>query len=314
LDVEFKLDFDIEPWSKLDYRKKHLALGSCFAENIGRKLMTHRFDVLSNPFGTLYNPLSIARVLNTALDGKLDPNRLFESNNRWFSWDAASKVNASDQPKLLEILEGKFNKTHQYVSNAQSVIITFGSSWVYELNGELVANCHKQPANMFGKRLLGVQEVVEEWSAIVEKLPNTEFVFTVSPVRYTRDGLHESNVGKAVLHQAIHELVGTHSNAVYFPAYEIVVDELRDYRFFDRDLVHPNELAIDYVWGKFKAAMLNADSLKMVKDYTNLLRMVDHRLLFPDSPEAQKFTQKLTTERQLFEARYFGKEDITVSI
>jgi hypothetical protein len=275
--------------------------------------MTHRFDVLSNPFGTLYNPLSIARVLTSALDGQLDPDRLFESNNRWFSWDAASKVNALGQPALVKILEGKFNKTNQYLSNAQSVIITFGSSWVYELSGELVSNCHKQPANMFGKRLLGVQEVVAEWSALMEKLPNTEFVFTVSPVRYTRDGLHESNVSKAILHQAIHELVGTHSNAVYFPAYEIVVDELRDYRFYDRDLVHPNELAIDYVWDKFKAAMLNAESFKMVEDYTNLLRMVDHKLFFPGSPEAQKFTQKLMSVRQSFEACYFDKEDITAS-
>lgn len=313
MDVEFKLDFKIAPWSKLDYRRRHLAIGSCFAENIGRKLLTHRFDVFCNPVGTLYNPLSISQVLTNALTGAVDPSRVFESNERWFSWDAASKVSALDKSELLDMLQLSLAKTNEYLSNTQSVIITFGSSWVYEIDGELVANCHKQPSAKFQKRLLGVQEIVSEWSVLMQQLPQTDFVFTVSPVRYTRDGLHESNVSKAILHQAIHELVGSHDNAVYFPAYEIVVDELRDYRFYDRDLVHPNELAVDYVWDRFKSVMLNAESLEMVADYTRLLRMVDHKILFPDSAEAQKFTQKIMGERRSFESRYFDKGDITVT-
>lgn len=308
MEVEFKLQFDWAHDNYLDYRKKHLAIGSCFAENIGRKLIINRFDVLINPFGTLYNPISIGEVISQSEDDLT--NSVFESNEIWFSWKAGTKVNGLSREEALNTLLGKQLAVKKMLNEGQAVLVTFGSAWVYELDGQLVANCHKRKTSDFTKRLLTVNEIVQKWEEILTKHASNRFIFSVSPVRYTRDGLHESNVSKGVLHQAIHELIRQYANASYFPAYEIVMDELRDYRFYDKDLVHPNELAVDYVWSKFQNHVLSDESLEMVNEYQRIVKMANHKLMFPQSAKAQKFITRLNAEKTAFENRFFANKDV----
>lgn len=291
--MNFKLEFDINPpKTKINIRDKMLMLGSCFAENIGDRLSDHKFNLMTNPNGILFNPVSIIQSLQSYAEGVLcNEEDLFYHDELWRSWNHHGCFSDSEKTKTLEKINASQRHAIQYYKNAKHVIITFGSAFVYELKetNRIVANCHKVPQQHFNKRLLSVDEIIAvfEQSKIAES--KSQIILTVSPVRYLRDGLPENNLSKSILLQAVHQLVSMHNNVFYFPAYEIVMDELRDYRFFEEDMVHPNQLAVDYVWERFCDSMLDDETKNMLEEIKPIITAKNHRPFHPDLKSHQQF-------------------------
>ena len=220
-------------------------VGSCFSDEIGEQMKQRYLNVTCNPFGTLYNPLSIAQALNYQLPMTNDQLPLVEYDGMWHSMSHHGSFSRPTREEAEQAVRASIQTMQQALQQASIVIITFGTAWVYEMNGEIVGNCHKLPADRFTRRRLSVEEIVAAWQPILERYPDKHWLFTVSPIRHIKDGLHENQLSKATLLQAV-EYLGD-----YFPSYEIVLDELRDYRFYSDDLVHPSSLAITYIWERF---------------------------------------------------------------
>ncbi|HRN42090.1 MAG TPA: GSCFA domain-containing protein [Vicingus sp.] len=247
----------------LSHQEAILLLGSCFTENIGEKLLNSKFNVNINPFGIIYNPISIANSLTRIVNNQLyTEQELSEQHKKWFSFDHHGSFSSFNQQECLTKINNEITCAYQHLQETKTIVITLGTAWVYENieNKKLVANCHKIPAKNFTKRLLTVDEIVQLFLALANTLKNIQFIFTVSPVRHISDGLHENNISKSVLHLAIHELTKNHTNCHYFGAYEMVIDELRDYRFFKEDMIHPTPQAINYVWEKFATTYFNKET------------------------------------------------------
>jgi len=240
---------DINPskW-KIGYEDKILMLGSCFSDEIGEQMKQRYLSVTCNPFGTLYNPLSIAQALTMKeIPELVEHEGLYHAMSHHGSFSRATKEEAE------QAIRASIETMQQALEEATVVIVTFGTAWVYEMNGEklkvkgerIVGNCHKLPADRFTRRRLTVEEIVAAWRPILERYPDKHWLFTVSPIRHIKDGLHENQLSKATLLQAVEQL------GDYFPSYEIMLDELRDYRFYADDLVHPSSLAVTYIWERF---------------------------------------------------------------
>ena len=253
---------DIKPseW-QIGYEDRVLMLGSCFADEMGEQMRRRGLHVTSNPFGTLYNPLSIANAINSQFS-ILSPSgaRLFlnsqlvEYGGLWHSMDHHGSFSRPTKEEAEAAVAQSVEEMQKALSDASVVIVTFGSAWVYEMEGRVVANCHKMPEAWFRRRRLSVDEIVEAWRPIVDRYPDKHWLFTVSPIRHIRDGLHENQLSKATLLMAVEQLAsleGRSGGVFYFPSYEIVLDELRDYRFYADDLVHPSALAVNYIWERF---------------------------------------------------------------
>ena len=232
---------DIKPsvW-KIGCEDKILMLGSCFSDEIGEQMKQRYMSVTCNPFGTLYNPLSIAR----ALEMKEMPE-LVEHEGLWHSMAHHGSFSRSTKEETAQAVRESMEVMQRALKEAKIVIVTFGTAWVYEMNGEVVGNCHKLPESNFTRRRLTVEEIVAAWKPILEKYSDKHWLFTVSPIRHIKDGLHENEISKATLLLAVEQL------GDYFPSYEIVLDELRDYRFYADDLVHPSSMAVNYIWERF---------------------------------------------------------------
>lgn len=306
--MKFKLDFTPQPDFSLNYRNPMLFVGSCFADNIGAKFRDSLFDCMVNPNGTVFNPISIGQILKRGIDGKpYTEDDLGQHNEKWFSWFHYHGFKQENRRFLLDELNTLNDKVNARLEAQNlTVFISLGTAWVYEFEEVgVVANCHKLPASAFHKRLLSVDEIVNTFDHIVSDMPNARFVFTVSPVRHIRDGLEDNSWSKSVLHMATRQLVGMHNNVSYFPAYEILIDELRDYRFYDRDLVHPNALAIDYLWETISETTFDSETRLMVSEYQKLRKRLDHRFLDPDSKEAFMFMEKTKAQEQKFKQQFF---------
>ena len=215
-------------------------LGSCFSDEIGEQMLQRYLNVTCNPFGTLYNPLSIANAINMT-----EMPELVEHEGLWHSMAHHGSFSRANKDEAIEAVRGSIQTMRQALKKASVVIITFGTSWVYEMNGAIVGNCHKLPERCFTRRRLCAEEIVAAWKPILERYPDKKWLFTVSPIRHIKDGLHENQLSKATLLQAVEQL------GDYFPSYEIMLDELRDYRFYADDLVHPSSLAVNYIWERF---------------------------------------------------------------
>lgn len=306
----FKLTFDI-PTSekKISLRDPVYLTGSCFSDSIGEKLSLHKFKTLSNPFGTLYNPISIFKTLST----KLDPTHSIESQGVFYHWDCHGKISGLTKGELHDSVSHVSDNSLSFLENANFSIITLGTSFVYKLNssGNIVANCHKLPSDNFSKFILSMDEITDSFKDLHETLKkNLTIIFTVSPVRHIRDGLVENNLSKAILIESVHELVSRYENVYYFPAYEIMNDELRDYRFFANDMVHPSPQAVDYIWEKFIQCYCDTETLKFMSGWNKIMSALQHTPFQPKSKEHQKFLNK--TLEKLNE---LGKEvDVTREI
>lgn len=306
----FQTKLKLKPQDKkqLDYNSKLILLGSCFSENIGEKFNYLKFQSTVNPFGILFHPLAIENLITRAINKDYySESDLHYNNEQWCCLDAHSKLNQSSKDKSLDVINKQIEETHYKVSNATHMIITLGTSWVYrhiELDS-IVANCHKLPQRQFQKELLSVDTIVASLKTIVASIthinPNATFIFTVSPVRHIKDGFIENNQSKSHLITAIHSFINQKSskenrNAYYFPSYEIMMDELRDYRFYNADMLHPSEVAVEYIWEKFKTVWLTDSAIITSKKVAAIQAKKAHRPLNPNSQAHQDFLTKLQTE------------------
>lgn len=281
---------------KIDYQSKIISFGSCFSENIGKKLQRAYFQIDINPFGILFNPASIAQNIEMLIENrKFDKNDLTTNGSLYFNFAFDTSFSAVCPEQCLEKINMRFTKAVKNLQNADFMFITFGTAWIFELKstGEIVANCHKLPAENFTRRRLSVDEIVFIFKKIFLKLkifnPNLHIVLTVSPVRHAKDGFHENNLSKSILLLAAEKLEKEFENVSYFPAYEIVMDELRDYRFCAADMLHPNESAIDYVWEKFSDTFFSLETKKIVSLAHKVAADEEHRAMFEESAEYANF-------------------------
>lgn len=297
--MEFRKELIIRPFKhKIDFTDKILLIGSCFSDNLGEKLRHFKFDVRINPNGTLFNPVSISKALSSYIACKsYNPDDLFFHDDLWKSWDHHSQFSHREQNEILRTINTSIQETHNLLKRSSWLIITLGSAWVYEKeNGSVVANCHKVPTDKFRKRLLTALETKAMLADCIHELtsfnPSIRILFTISPVRHLRDGFIENNRSKAVLIQAVHDLLEEKNNIMYFPAYEFIIDDLRDYRFYAEDMVHPNYMATDYVWEKFQQSCINDRSLFYFKDINLINAAKAHKPFQPDTAAHQQFRKK----------------------
>jgi len=283
--MKFKLDTNI---NLADFNIKHgdgiVMLGSCFSDNMSSYFENSGFNVLSNPFGTLFHPLPIDRVINQAFDDDVELNA-FKRDELWLSWGASSKLYGETKDELNRTVSGAKVNLKNALLNARLLVITFGSAWGYSHQEfGTVANCHKMPSSLFNKDLSTVEEMQERWSGTLSTLkklnPNLSIVFTVSPVRHKKDGLVENNRSKSRLIELSHRLASDFGS--YFPSYEIVIDELRDYRFYKSDLVHPSDDAIGYVWNRFKDYIFTEETESLIKQIEKVNSTLAHKSLHPN--------------------------------
>lgn len=292
-----------------------LLLGSCFSEHVGQHLADAfpegHVDV--NPFGVLYNPESIRHALEILLYGSLffPDEFIFEGRDGLFhSWMHSGAFSAASATDCAAGIKSRYELASRHLRKTDVLIVTFGTSYAYlhKQQGLIVSNCHKEVAAEFQEQHLSVEEVVSGWGPMLDDLarevPALKVVFTVSPYRYAKYGLHESNLAKATLLLAIDRLCLEHKNACYFPAYEIVTDELRDYRFYDTDMLHPSAQATDYVYDNFRQWAFSEDMQQYAKERDAILRAESHRPLHPESEEYRLFAEKLKKKKAAFQRKW----------
>lgn len=318
--MDFRLEF--EPASidrKLDLDDNIMLVGSCFTEHMYNYLVASKFHALQNPNGVLFNPFSIAHALMRYIENRqVNEAELFDQNGLWNHWDFHSKLSCSDFHETFNMMNRQITGAHHFLKNAQWVILTLGSAFVYELEGkQIVANCHKLPSSSFKKRMLGPDEIVVLYNQVIALLksfnPGINIMFTVSPVRHLRDGFVENNRSKAILVNAVDRILQSRSDLYYFPSYELIIDDLRDYRFYAEDMVHPNYLATRYVWEKFCVACVNGKTREVMKELEQLRNALQHKAMHPDSSEHKKFLHKFKTIVESLTQR-FPRMDLQVEI
>ena len=288
------------PVEKISYTSKIILTGSCFTDHIGRRLADSKLQVCQNPGGILFDPFSIYRNLIEVIENKkYVPEDLFKQDDLWHSWNHHSSFSGMEQTAVLGKINADIENTHEFLRSADWMIITFGTAWQYSLieNNLPVANCHKVPSEKFRKTLLQSAEITKCFNDLDNRLhefnPNLKIIYTVSPVRHIKDGIVENNHSKARLLDAVHEIVSLNSHNYYFPSYELVIDVLRDYRFYNSDMIHPSEQAIDYVFDKFIGVYFNDDSKAIYDEIKKWRAMKDHRIIHPDSSAGNKFSKIL---------------------
>ncbi|MBR1480495.1 MAG: GSCFA domain-containing protein [Paludibacteraceae bacterium] len=284
-----------------------LTLGSCFADSMAQRMNTCYLQVVANPFGTLYNPLSIAEAIRMADLAPADIEAalpLVQHDGLWHSFAHHGAFSSARKEDLVSACTGAIETLRETLAKADLVIVTFGTAWIYERNGHVVANCHKLPADTFTRRRLTTDEILATWTPILQHYHDRRWLFTVSPIRHVRDGLHANSLSKAVLLLAVEQLVQNNSNAAYFPAYELLMDELRDYRFYDADLVHPSDTAVQYIWERFTQTWFDEQGRHQLDELHRLWLDEHHRVLHPDSHQARTFAARLAARRSALAALY----------
>lgn len=288
----------------IGYNSKIISIGSCFAENMAEKFDYFKFQNETNPFGIIFNSVSIEKIISRIIKKEFYTEKdVFFYNERWHSYEVHSDLSNSDRQELLETLNKAISETYKNLKEATHIIITYGTSWIYKNteSDQIVANCHKVPQKQFSKELLLVeviQKSIQNTIDLIQVLnPDINFIFTVSPVRHVKDGFAENQLSKSNLFAGLHQALKTHNSEFithnYFPSYEIMMDELRDYRFYAEDMLHPNQVAIDYIWHKFSENYISEDSISTMQEVSEIQKSLRHRSFNPDSEQHQKFLAKL---------------------
>lgn len=297
MDFRTKTQFPPTNW-RLNHADRLTVMGSCFAEHIGLRLQRMKFRCEVNPFGVLYNPLSIAEALH-----RLHKRKFFSENELylfadggWNSWLHHSKFSMPNKEEALNNINDHINRSASHLSTTDTLIITWGTAWVYRLvnSGEIVGNCHKQPDKLFIRQQLSVEQIIETYTQLFDtiwaKQPQLHILFTISPIRHLKDGLHGNQLSKATLLLAMNELCKKYPDRChYFPAYEIVIDELRDYRFYAEDMAHPSQQAIDYVWECFMNNYMSKSAKEFITNWEKISRALDHKPFHPEAEEYKNF-------------------------
>ncbi len=316
--MDFRTKIDIPKYSFcISHNDKCLFIGSCFAENIGYHLAATKIPTSVNPIGILYNPISIREsILNALSDKKYISDDVFLSGGTWNCFDFHSRFSNVDKDMCIESINSATEMLKCQLETANVMFVTFGTAYIYELaeTGKIVCNCHKQPEKCFNRRLLNVSEIVETWSDCIEKIMaknhNIRIVFTVSPIRHWRDGAHQNQISKSTLHLAINELNAKFVITSYFPAYEIMMDELRDYRFYASDMVHPSETAVQYIWERFGETFFSERTNAMIARIGKITAAANHRPLNPQSDAYKAFCNHNLAEIERIKEE-FGEIDFS---
>lgn len=305
--MQFQIPFEIKSLpEQIKYQQKLLLIGSCFTEHIGDALENLKFQIVQNPNGILFAPDAVCKSLISYIENKkYEEKDLFLMNEVWQSWDHHSRFSGIDKTNTLRAINEAQQQTHFFLKEADWLIITLGSSFSYALTkeadtasmefGSSVANCHRAPASWFTKQMLEIGDIKQMLEITLKDLkafnPNLKFIFTISPVRHIRDGVLENNRSKARLIEAVHFICQKFESAFYFPAYELVIDVLRDYRFYDVDLVHPNYPATEFVLEKFSESCIDVATREIMKEVRQIVIAKKHRAFQPDTKAHQKFLQ-----------------------
>jgi len=299
-ETKFRTEVQIPDYSwKISYKSSVVFMGSCFTENVGQKMADLKYQVDINPFGILYNPVSVANGIRLLLQTKtFQQDDLIEHQGVWHSFFHHGRFSSVDATETLKEINDRLQFSSGFLKNADFLLITFGTAWVYryQKSGEIVSNCHKIPAKEFVRDKLTVSEIVEIYRMLLDELwkvnPDLKIVFTLSPIRHWKDGAIENQRSKSTLLLAIEELVQLYEqNCSYFPSYEIVMDELRDYRFYAADMLHLNDVAVDFIWTRFQESMIEAESRKTSLAVRKIMDAFQHRPIRKNSPEFKKFIE-----------------------
>ncbi|TDD94411.1 GSCFA domain-containing protein [Flavobacterium cellulosilyticum] len=296
----------------IDYNSKIMSLGSCFAVNISEKFDYFKFQNTCNPFGILFHPLAIEKLIHFAVSQKqFSESAIFFQNELWHCYDAHSDLSNANKEELIANLNMVITSMLKQISNSTHLIITYGTSWVYRnrSSNSIVANCHKVPQKEFEKEILGVDTIaqsIKNTIASIQKInPDCEIIFTISPVRHLKDGFVENQLSKAHLITAIQQILNPKSqNLNYFPSYEIMMDELRDYRFYAEDMIHPSQIAIDYIWEQFAETHISPETHSIMEEVGMIKKGLAHRPFNPDSKSHMQFMEKLGRKTRDLESKF----------
>lgn len=296
---------------KITHQDGVLFLGSCFSEHIANRLLDLKFKIHTNPFGIVFNPKSIFSSIYRIIHKKyFKEEDVFEKEGLWYSLEAHGSVFATSKNELLKLLNHSIDIWNEEIQKANYLVVTFGSAFAYQHKQQekIVANCHKLPQALFEKILLENHEIIVDFQELIENLkiinPNLKWMFTVSPVKHLRDGVVENNLSKAILIQAVHQLVKQNTNCFYFPAYELVTDDLRDYRFYESDMAHPNKQAINYVWKKFSEVYFNELTNEVNERVLQIHQAYHHRLFNKTTETSMKFKHNFYQKCVTLQAEY----------
>lgn len=300
--MEFRTLVEL-PQKELTITHAHqiLLLGSCFAENIGNLLVKNKFSCEVNPFGVLYNPLSIARGVRCLADKRtFSEADLFASRGLWHSFMHHGSFSAATPDAVLQNINARLQPAVRQFTGLHYLLITFGTAWVFEekQSGAVVANCHKLPDSAFSRRMLSVTEIVDAYVPLIEELladnPQLRLVFSVSPIRHVKDGMHGNQLSKAVLLLAIEELRSRFPQHVhYFPSYELLLDELRDYRFYADDMLHPSAVAVNYLWESFAGSYFSKETRQIIREWEEISKALQHKPFHPESVQYKHFLSQI---------------------
>jgi hypothetical protein len=297
--MKFRTEIIIQPSSfKISHASRIAMHGSCFAESIASKLSNAGFSIDVNPFGIAYNPLSLSQNLNRLLDNQqYVSDELFYDNGLYHSFSHHSRFSGIEPAEVLMRINSRFEQSSVFLRTANLLIITFGTAFVYRLqsNGNVVSNCHKLPSKMFTHKRSTVDSIVEEWKNLIMRLqtinPSLRILFTVSPIRHWKDGAHENQLSKSTLLLAVDEILRNQPHCYYFPAYEIVLDDLRDYRFYAEDMLHPSTQAVDYIWEKFIEVWFDNETTSKMREFEKVHQSLSHVPLQPESKAYRQFRE-----------------------
>jgi GSCFA family len=311
--MQFQLPIQITaPEKQISYHDKILLIGSCFTEHIGNALDELKFRVLQNPHGILFDPISVCNSLNSYIESKKYTEKdLFQLNEVWNSWQHHSRFSNIDKEECLRIINESQQQAYDFLKQADWLVITLGSSFYYLLNKDVpgyqtvskasplggglegAANCHRAPAQWFTKHLLAINETAGALKDCIDRLlefnKHLKIIFTISPVRHIRDGVVENNRSKARLIESVHQTIAEYNQLYYFPAYELIIDVLRDYRFYDIDLAHPNYMATEFVMEKFKAGFIDEASQKLMEEVRKIVIAKKHKAFQPATNAHKQF-------------------------
>lgn len=309
--IEFRTQVDIpKPEYEITHQDRVMLVGSCFSDNIYDKLKLHGFHVFSNPNGIVYNPISICNSLQRILNNQpYDENELIQNGDLWHSFDHHGSFSSISKNECLLKINHTFSKAIEFLSQTNVLIITLGTALVFErvANKKIVANCHKRPSTEFDQYLENPQKIAQSilnlWNQLTDLNPDLKLILTISPIRHLKNSAHLNQLSKSTLFVAIHQLEKL-KNIYYFPAYEIVMDELRDYRFYQDDLCHPTNLAVEYIWEKFTKAFFNSATQKIAIEANSINLAKFHRPINPESLSHQEYIQKLEKRMIDFKNKY----------
>lgn len=298
--------------SLLDYDSKIILLGSCFSENIGAKFEYYKFQNTVNPFGIIFNPVSIENIISRVIHLKyFTEEDIFFYNESWHCYEVHSELSYPDKETFLYQLNQLVEQSNHHITQSTHIIVTYGTSWVYRLNnsGNIVANCHKVPQKEFSKEILSVETIEQSIQNTIELIqsvnPNCQIIFTISPVRHIKDGFVENQRSKAHLITSIQKIINYQLSIInYFPSYEIMMDELRDYRFYAEDMLHLNQVAVDYIWELFKETNVSESIYGDMKEVENIQKGMAHKPFNSQSESHHKFLNDLNSKINRINNKY----------